>query len=61
MARGSARFVISVIAPRIYGDRLQLSNVAVLVAFAVGAELAGVIGAMLALPLAATYPVIEHI
>jgi predicted PurR-regulated permease PerM len=50
-----------IIAPRIYGNRLRLSNVAVLMAFAVGAELAGVIGAMLALPIAATYPVIEKI
>jgi predicted PurR-regulated permease PerM len=50
-----------VIAPRIYGNRLRLSNVAVLIAFAVGAELAGVIGAMLALPIAASYPVIERI
>ena len=50
-----------IVAPRIYGSRLRLSNVAVLIAFAVGAELAGVIGAMLALPIAATYPVIERI
>jgi len=50
-----------IIAPRIYGDRLQLSNVAVVVAFAIGAELGGVIGAILALPIAATYPAIERI
>jgi predicted PurR-regulated permease PerM len=50
-----------VIAPRVYGDRLKLSNVAVILAFAVGAEIAGVIGALIALPLAAVYPAIERI
>lgn len=49
------------IAPRVYGDRLKLSNVAVILAFAVGAALAGVIGALIALPLAAVYPAIERI
>lgn len=49
------------IGPRIYGGRLQLSKVAVLVAFAVGAELGGVIGALLAMPIAATYPTIEKL
>jgi predicted PurR-regulated permease PerM len=49
------------IAPRVYGGRLRLSNVAVLLAFAVGAELGGVIGAVLALPLAAVYPTVERL
>ena len=49
------------VAPRVYGDRLRLSNVAVLLAFAVGAELGGVIGAVLALPLAAIYPTVERL
>jgi predicted PurR-regulated permease PerM len=49
------------IAPQVYGDRLKLSNVAVVLAFAVGAELAGVVGAAIALPLAAVYPAIERI
>ena len=49
------------IAPRVYGDQLELSNVAVVLAFAVGAELAGVVGALIALPLAAAYPAIERI
>ena len=48
------------IAPRVYGGRLRLSNLAVLLAFAVGAELGGVIGAVLALPVAAVYPTIER-
>ena len=49
------------ISPWAYGDRLKLSNVAVILAFAVGAELAGVIGALIALPIAAAYPAIERI
>ena len=49
------------ISPWAYGDRLKLSNVAVILAFAVGAELAGVIGALIALPVAAAYPSIERI
>jgi predicted PurR-regulated permease PerM len=42
--------------PRVYGNRLRLSKLAVLLAFAVGAQLAGVVGALLELPLAALYP-----
>jgi predicted PurR-regulated permease PerM len=49
------------IAPRVYGSRLRLSNVAVLIAFAVGAELGGIAGALLALPIAAVYPAIERL
>jgi predicted PurR-regulated permease PerM len=49
------------IAPRVYGDRLRLSKVAVLLSFAVGAQLAGVVGAVLALPFAATFPVIDRL
>ena len=45
----------------IYGGRLRLSNVAVLVAFAIAAELGGVGGALLAMPIAATYPTIEKL
>jgi predicted PurR-regulated permease PerM len=49
------------IGPRVYGHRLQLSNLAVLIAFAVGAELGGVAGALIALPLAAMYPTVERL
>ncbi|MEO8522386.1 MAG: AI-2E family transporter [Acidobacteriota bacterium] len=49
------------IGPMVYGGQLRLSNLAVLLAFAVGAELWGVIGALLALPVAAMYPVVEDI
>jgi predicted PurR-regulated permease PerM len=50
-----------VIAPWAYGQRLKLSDLTVILAFAVGAELAGVIGALIALPIAALYPTIERI
>jgi predicted PurR-regulated permease PerM len=50
-----------VISPWAYGDRLKLSNVAVILAFAIGGALAGVIGALIALPVAAAYPAIERI
>ena len=33
----------------------------VLVAFAVGAEIGGIVGAVLALPIAAMYPVVERL
>jgi len=49
------------IAPRVYGNRLRLSNLAVLLAFAVGAQLGGVMGALVALPVAAIYPTVERL
>jgi predicted PurR-regulated permease PerM len=49
------------IGPKVYGGRLRLSNLAVLLAFAVGAKLFGIIGALLALPVAAMYPCVEDI
>jgi putative permease len=49
------------IAPWAYGQRLKLSDLAVILAFAVGAQLAGVIGALIALPVAALYPTIERL
>ena len=50
-----------IISPWAYGDFLKLSNVAVILAFSIGATLAGVIGALIALPVAAAYPAIERI
>jgi len=47
--------------PKVYGGKLRLSHLAVILAFAVGAEVGGIIGAILALPVAAMYPVIEGI
>ena len=49
------------IQPKVYGHAMQLSSLAVLAAFAVGAELGGVIGALIALPIAAMYPPVESL
>lgn len=50
------------IAPKVYGDRLELSNLAVILAFVVGATIGGIIGgAVVALPIAALYRVIENV
>jgi predicted PurR-regulated permease PerM len=48
------------ISPWAYGSRMKMSDIAVLLAFAAGAELGGVIGALIALPLAAAYPTVER-
>ena len=49
------------IGPMVYGHHLKLSGVAVLLGLVIGAELAGIIGALLALPVVAAYPIIERI
>jgi len=49
------------IAPKIYGHELALSKLAVLIAVAVGGQLGGVMGALLALPIAAVYPILERL
>lgn len=50
-----------VLVPRIYGRRLRLSTLAVLLALVVGGTLQGILGAILILPLVAAYPIIERI
>jgi predicted PurR-regulated permease PerM len=49
------------ITPKVFGYEMELSNLAVLIAVIVGAELGGVMGALLALPIAAIYPTIERL
>ena len=49
------------IIPKVYGRELEMSNLAVLIAVAVGGQLGGVMGALLALPVAAIYPIVERI
>ena len=49
------------IIPRIYGSQMRLSTLTVILAIAVGGVLQGVIGALLALPIAAAYPIVERI
>lgn len=46
--------------PRIYGNKLKLSTLSVLLALLVGGKLHGIIGAVLVLPLVAAYPIIER-
>jgi predicted PurR-regulated permease PerM len=50
-----------VIIPRVYGTQMRLSTLTVLVAISIGGTLQGVIGAVLALPVAAAYPIVERI
>lgn len=50
-----------VIVPKVYGNRMRLSNLVVLISLAIGGFLAGPIGVLLALPIAAAYPPIERI
>jgi predicted PurR-regulated permease PerM len=49
------------ITPKIYGRELRLSDLAVVLGLAVGAELAGVVGALVFLPIVAMYPAVERI
>lgn len=49
------------IVPRVYGNTLRLSTLAVLLALVVGGTLQGIIGAVLILPVVAAYPIIERI
>jgi putative heme transporter len=49
------------IGPMVYGRQLQLSGVAVPLALVAGVTIGGIIGALLALPAVAAYPIIERI
>jgi predicted PurR-regulated permease PerM len=50
-----------VIIPRVYGKRLRLSTLVVLLALILGGTVGGVVGAVLILPLVAAYPIVERI
>jgi predicted PurR-regulated permease PerM len=50
-----------VIVPKVYSETLKVSSFAVLVAVVIGGELLGIIGVLLALPMAAAIPVVERI
>ena len=52
------QFENHVLQPMVYGRTVQLSPLAVLIAVLVGAELAGVIGALGAIPIAGTFQVV---
>ncbi|MFI5197051.1 MAG: AI-2E family transporter [Thermoanaerobaculia bacterium] len=53
-------FEAYVLVPRLFGGRLQLSTLTVLLAILAGGVLDGIPGAVLALPLVAAYPVVER-
>jgi predicted PurR-regulated permease PerM len=48
------------IIPRVYGSQMRLSTLTVLLSITAGGALLGVIGAVLALPVAAAYPIVER-
>ena len=50
-----------VLIPRIWGSQMRVSTLTVLLGITIGATLQGPIGAVLALPIAAAYPIIERI
>jgi len=50
-----------VLIPRIWGKQMQVSTLTVLLGITIGATLQGPIGAVLALPVAAAYPIVERI
>lgn len=47
--------------PKIYGNRLRLSDLVVLVSLLAAGTVGGIIGAIVILPLVASYPIIERI
>ena len=49
------------ITPKVYGRELRLSDLAVILALAIGGALAGVVGALVFLPIVALYPTVERI
>ncbi|MBK7862561.1 MAG: AI-2E family transporter [Archangiaceae bacterium] len=54
-------FETYVLVPRLYGKMMRLSTLTVLLALIIGGALQGVVGAVLALPLVAAYPIVERI
>jgi predicted PurR-regulated permease PerM len=50
-----------VIVPRVYGSRMKLSTIAVLLSFMAAGLLAGIPGVLLVLPIVASYPIVERI
>jgi len=50
-----------VIVPKIYGNRMRLSGLVVLLALVFSVEVGGILGGILILPIVAAYPIIEKI
>jgi predicted PurR-regulated permease PerM len=53
------QFENHVIVPRVYQKTMDISSFGVLVAVAIGAQLLGIVGALIALPIAAAIPAVE--
>jgi predicted PurR-regulated permease PerM len=51
----------SVIMPRVFGNTLQLTSLAILLGVLVGGQLLGIVGVIISLPLTAAIPVLERI
>jgi predicted PurR-regulated permease PerM len=49
------------ITPKVYGNKLRLSNLAVLLSITVAGMLTGVVGAIVVLPFVAAYPALERL
>jgi predicted PurR-regulated permease PerM len=52
------QFENHILIPRIYGTTMQLSSTIIIIAILIGATLMGILGALLALPVAAAVPVV---
>lgn len=50
-----------ILVPKVYGNRLRLSDLVVLLSLLAAGSLAGVLGALSVLPIVASYPIIERI
>jgi hypothetical protein len=53
-------FETYILLPCIYGNKLKISTLSVLLALLAGGKLQGIIGIVLALPLVAAYPIVER-
>lgn len=58
---GYQQFENYVLSPRVFGRTLDISPLAILIAVLVGQEVFGIIGVILALPIAASIPVLERV
>jgi predicted PurR-regulated permease PerM len=49
------------IVPKVYGNRLRLSTLTVLISCLAAGSVAGIVGVILVLPVVASYPILERI
>ncbi len=58
---GYQQFENYILSPRVFGRTLQISPLAILIAVLIGQEVFGILGVILALPIAASIPVLERV